>query len=377
MAKYKATRATGETRRKNGEPKRRKPGGGRRRKDLGETAQAVTWHAIVTAIFRAELAPKIPLDGMPDDLSKTEKEVKAEEIKKNKRWHEALDSYLKEGTDNKSTGNLDDRFDEALDQKFHQPERTFQAIRCYGRDPGASLRSKRRLVDVVGAHPGYEHTVAIYDSLYWELITRPRPSEKRVSTIIQLLLAKKGLYRATDHEAEIGVEYATDTTPFRPGTADAFKTGINVIKSGGHVDDLGLLGALFREAVYHASFHQAVVIDDAFEWCLMVFGGNYSIDGEIEALLHSLSHYRIFKDRWGTVPDPESLAMARVKTNQRRRKDGRRELSTKKDIWRVQALALRFNNRSAEYRHPIVPLSEEIVSVRNRLRESERALKDK
>lgn len=330
---------------------KRKPGGGRHRKDLGAMTRAIVWYYAVRAIFIADLMNdadhQIPLHLVsPDEVSE--------------RLNAALDKQLNQGIHTESTGTPDDRLDMALDQEFHVSERRFQAIRNDARDPGFVNKKRKlhRLVDSVGSHPGFEHTVAIYDSKLWRLITRSRPKESEIAEIIAELLRKKGLYRATDAEAAVGIECSVDKYAFKPASREAFKAGIDMIKSEGTADSLGLLGALFRESIAHHSVANATVIDDAFTWCLIDFESRNSMDKDASILLHQLCQCRIFQDRWDTVPDRQSLAMARAEINRQRREKNSRLLSTKKDSWRVQALALRFNNRSAAHRYPIVPLSD-------------------
>ena len=263
-----------------------------------------------------------------------------------------------------SDGELDERF------VHHDPNtgntrdvgraRAFWAVRHRGVDPGrVDPRRGFSLVDAVARDQNLAITREDFYSPYWDLVTPPAPTEAKIDSIIETLLEEEGLYRPTDSDIPLGMIFLKDKTPFKRNRDEPMRVDLmKEITSKGRLSGLALIGALFRESAMRLDFHEADVFQAEFEFCLMNVTDNYGLDREIEHLMGWLAFYRIFSNRWDSVPNDSSRQRALNYLNLKQQKAGLEPIDMKD--FRVDALALRYHNASGNHKRRIVRRTPEI-----------------
>lgn len=234
---------------------------------------------------------------------------------------------------------------------------TFAGIRENGAEPHEPHGPRRfSIVEAVAGVPRYTHTRAVFVTPMWRLLIPPSPTIKVVQSIIADLLDQLDLYRASDEDAEIGRLFYGNTELFEERPSAAYDEGLQLIASRPHLDNLGLLGALFREALFYRDYDRAMRLEIYLDLCLIGIPEAYGLDKELALTLNWLVHERVLRNHWEPIDDSRAIALAMQQfTNPTsdREKDERGR--------RVNEMARRYHFRSNEYQRPISPITKTLI----------------
>lgn len=142
------------------------------------------------------------------------------------------------------------------DTRGEIPRKAFERIRRKGVLPTDDRDDS--LVDRAAALDGCAATAAVFRSDFWELLRRPQMELAALKQLIMRFSLALGVTRPTHAEAWSGKN--RQTIGF---TAD-YRQGIQLIKGRGCLNSLGLLGALYREALYFGEIEVASELKASF-----------------------------------------------------------------------------------------------------------------
>ncbi len=181
--------------------------------------------------------------------------------------------------------------------------RTFIRVRREGNDvePGSIKRYGYSVVDKIDAHPMFKGSARWYRTPLHQLLIPPGLTAEETTAELHALARRLGLFRATMHQGWVGKAFLPNDKAFECYSEERLKLFTEFLKTRGHIDDVAMLGLLYREAVGQRAFELAVALWAEFVEALMNMGRNLGLPQVQADLLLILAQRRISKDDWSPL----------------------------------------------------------------------------
>lgn len=212
----------------------------------------------------------------------------------------------------------DDKMDLKLSWSKSDPKpderlRLFAQIRRLGSDPGVVHKKsgRQRVVDEIEKR--YPNTRRIYESVLWDLLVPPAKPHHEIEGIISKLANARGLHRLTQMEVALGRALYPRSATFRAGTEPNgwYHKTMETIAESADIDDLALLCALYREAVYSFSLAQAKVLMTMVLEASANVAYTLELADDARILFDAMIQRRVLANNWTSTSAPEFVAIVR------------------------------------------------------------------
>lgn len=224
-------------------------------------------------------------------------------------WYAAVMSRHYQVDDDMDVDFVPGAADRAPDERF----RTFARIRRLGQDPTKERKDGTTLVDAVDADARYKGTAKVYRSSFWELLKPPAKTPDQIDRLIDSLAAARGLYRATSAEAPIGKTPYPKAPGFALGATvtDEYRKFTEALAVSGDIDDLALLCALYRQAVFSFSVEHAKHLMNEVMEASTYFASRISLHDDAQLLFDALITRRVIGNDWSLQASDEAIAIVK------------------------------------------------------------------
>lgn len=201
--------------------------------------------------------------------------------------------------------------DDALDARYvpgrgTERPRMFFRIRAGGSSPSELMGYHKGKTIFESVHEGgeFQQARSWFESGIWQLLSKPDFSATERAELIQSMLRKWGLYRASPAEIHVGKAVLGDDEPlFETGLTEAYQKAMRYIAVSGSAPAIALLCALYREAHDEFETQIAAALEKGINDAVHAYLKEIPIQKAFKRCFEVLISERILRNRWITESD--------------------------------------------------------------------------
>lgn len=192
--------------------------------------------------------------------------------------------------------------DDALDKRFlntgNRRPRHFNRIKHLGHAPRpGNSKNSRWLIDLVDSDPEFHGTARLFDTPFWQLVGPKYLDLDATRTLLFPLTKALGLYRVNETQAHVARRFQVKDPAF-DFPADRIKQDLTrTLSDRAKIDDLAILGLLFREALLTCELEQAIHYRKAVVKAAKKFECSICLDGAGRTTFWLLINRRLLRNQ--------------------------------------------------------------------------------
>ncbi|HVA54380.1 MAG TPA: hypothetical protein VNI53_01070 [Gammaproteobacteria bacterium] len=203
----------------------------------------------------------------------------------------------------------DDKFDEVPYPKpvtnndnNDRRRRLFSRMRLLGDDPEDRNQTRGfSIIERFDSHHAYQGCAGLYQSAFWDLIIPPGLGLLETREKLEALAKVRNFFRATPEQRTVGQKFLPNEPAFQQESAHGGKKLVKSLVRGSRIDDLAMLGLLYREALLSFALDDALFLRQELTVALARFCLSLRIPSEHRALFELLVERRLIRNRWDAV----------------------------------------------------------------------------
>ena len=203
-----------------------------------------------------------------------------------------------------------DKLDTALvweDEEHPERRRVLYQIYRAGYDPRL-VKGQEAYVNLVEvADRSFPGSAAIFNSVFWRLIT---PPERSLDELIELnheaLLAME-LFQATPKVGSFGARYFPKLPACKPWTLDSARSVARKLARSASLDAACILGTQFRICMHRLALPHANLFLKSLYSCLNALASRYAVPSDVWRDFAVLVEKRVLRNNW-TAIDPIAMS---------------------------------------------------------------------
>jgi len=210
---------------------------------------------------------------------------------------------------------IDDKFDDILfprtgiNKKDDQAtrRRLFSRMRLLGDDPEDRNRSRGfSVIKRFDTRRAYRGCARLYKSVFWDLIIPPGLDLLETRKKLETLAKELNIFCATLEQRVVGRSFLPNEPAFQQRSAYSYKKFVKALVRGSSIDDLAMLGLMYREALLSYILDDALFLRQELAVASARFCQSLQITHEHQALFEFLIERRLIRNRWDAIePDFE------------------------------------------------------------------------